>query len=109
MLAPAVPDAAPAASAIAFGPVQLQTEVIMKNRPIACVQVLAVAAGVSFLLAGCDKREEAAPVPAPAASAAAPAASTVTPPTGTTVGTEIDASVVTARVKSALLADRDAN
>jgi hyperosmotically inducible periplasmic protein len=82
------------------------TEVFMKHRSIALVQGLALAAAVSVLLAGCGKREEVAQ--APAASAAVPVASTVTPPTATTVGTEIDDSVVTARVKSALLADDDA-
>ncbi|MEK7230845.1 MAG: BON domain-containing protein [Pseudomonadota bacterium] len=49
-------------------------------------------AGVmTIFLAGCNKPQEA----------------TDTPPPSTTVGTEIDDSVVTARVKSALLADPD--
>jgi len=77
----------------------------MKIHPIALVQGLALACAVSILMTGCDQRQETAP--APAASAAAPAASTGTTASGTTVGTEIDDSVVTARVKAALLEDRD--
>jgi hyperosmotically inducible protein len=77
----------------------------MKARSTALVQGLALACAVSILLTACAKREEAAP--APAASTASPTATTGTPPTATTVGTEIDDSVVTARVKSALLADPD--
>ena len=69
---------------------------------------LALAGAVSILLAGCGQREQAASAPVAGATApAAPTASTGTPPAGTTVGTEIDDSVVTARVKSALLADKD--
>ena len=49
-----------------------------------------LAAATTFLAAGCGNREEAA---APAAK--------------TTVGTQIDDTVVTAKVKSALLADTD--
>ena len=96
----------------------------MKILPTAAVYGLAVA--LSILMTGCGQRQEEARAPAtgaavpaaPATSAAvpaapagtpaaatAPAASTGTPPSGTTVGTEIDDSVVTARVKSALLAD----
>lgn len=78
----------------------------MKVRPKAFVQALALAGAVSILLAGCGNREEVAI--APAAPAMAPAVSTGTPPAATTVGTEIDDSVITARVKSALLADHDA-
>jgi hyperosmotically inducible protein len=78
----------------------------MKARSKAFVQALALAGAVSILLTGCGNREELAA--APAATAMAPTASTGTPPAGTTVGTEIDDSVVTARVKSALLADHDA-
>jgi len=78
----------------------------MKVRSIAFVRGLALAGAVSILIAGCGNREEVAP--APGAGAMAPTASTGTPPSGTTVGTEIDDSVVTARVKSALLADHDA-
>lgn len=54
------------------------------------VQGLTLACAVSILMAGCGERQEAAPAPV-----------------STTVGTEIDDSVVTARVKSALLADHD--
>jgi len=78
----------------------------MKVRSTAFVQGLALAGAVSILIGGCGNREEA--VPAPAASTTVPTASTGTPPTGTSVGTEIDDSVVTARVKTALLADHDA-
>lgn len=78
----------------------------MKNHSKAFFQGLALAGAVSVLLAGCGNREEIAS--APGASALAPTASTGTPPGGTTVGTEIDDSAITARVKSALLADHDA-
>ena len=67
---------------------------------------LALAFAVPILLAGCDKSEEQAS--APPAVAVAPSASTVTAPVGTTVGNEIDDSVVTAKVKAALLADPEA-
>jgi len=50
-----------------------------------------LAGAMTILAAGCNK----------------PQATTGTPPPSTTVGTEIDDSVVTARVKSALLADPD--
>jgi hyperosmotically inducible protein len=56
-------------------------------------------------MTGCNNRQEEAR--APAASAPATAAGTATPASGTTVGTEIDDSVVTAKVKAALLEDRD--
>jgi len=82
----------------------------MKTRSIALVQAVALACAASVLLSACGRREEAAsaaPASAPAASAGAPTATTGMPPTATTVGTEIDDSVVTARVKSALLADPD--
>lgn len=80
------------------------------------VAVYGLVAALSILMTGCGQRQEEARTPAagaaaPAApagtpaAATAPAASTGTPPVGTTVGTEIDDSVVTARVKSALLAD----
>ncbi len=96
----------------------------MKILPTAAVYGLAVA--LSILMTGCGQRQEEARAPAtgaavpaaPATSAAVPAAPAGTPaaapapaprtgtrPSGTTVGTEIDDSVVTARVKSALLAD----
>ena len=77
----------------------------MKVRSNAFVQGLALAGAVSILLAGCSNREELAP--APAIGAMTPTAGIGTPAVGTTVGTEIDDSVVTARVKSALLADHD--
>jgi len=77
----------------------------MKAHTTALVQGLALACAASILLAGCGNREEEAR--APAAGTIAPAAGTGTPPAGTTVGTEIDDSVITARVKSALLADHD--
>jgi len=77
----------------------------MKVRATAFVQGLALAGVVSIGLAGCGNRAEEAR--APTAGAMAPTASTGTPPAGTTVGTEIDDSVVTARVKAALLADHD--
>lgn len=83
-----------------------QTGVLMKVRSNAFVQGLALAGAVSILIAGCSNREELAL--APAAGSPAPMASTVAAPVGTTVGTEIDDSVVTARVRTALLADHDA-
>ena len=49
----------------------------------------ALAAVIAIFIAGCDQSQQGTGTPAPA----------------TTVGTEIDDSVVTARVKSALLAD----
>ena len=77
----------------------------MKIRSKAFLQGLALAGAVSILITGCGKGEDVAL--APAAGTPAPAASTVTAPVGTTVGTEIDDGVVTARVKTALLADHD--
>jgi hyperosmotically inducible protein len=77
----------------------------MKFHPKALVQGFAIACAVSILLTGCGNRQEE--VRAPAAGTIAPVASTGTPPAGTTVGTEIDDSVVTARVKSALLENPD--
>jgi hyperosmotically inducible protein len=77
----------------------------MKVHSLVLVQGLALVCAVSILMTGCGKRDEAAP--APAASTPPPTASTGMPPTATTVGNEIDDSVVTARVKSALLADPD--
>jgi len=64
----------------------------MKFHPTALVQVLALAFAASILASGCDKQREG---------------TTGAPVSGTTVGTEIDDSVVTTRVKSALLADPD--
>ena len=78
----------------------------MKIHPIALVQGLALAAPCRFCSTGCGNRQEEAQR-AGRRHRSAPAASTGTPPAGTTVGTEIDDSVVTARVKSALLADPD--
>lgn len=46
---------------------------------------------MAFVIAGCDRPQEATGMPAPS----------------TTVGTEIDDSVLTARIKAALLADPD--
>ena len=80
----------------------------MKVRSKAFVQGLALTGAVTILLAGCGQREQVASAPAASTAApTAPTASTGTAPAGTTVGTEIDDSVVTARVKSALLADND--
>ena len=81
----------------------------MKVCSTAIIRRLALAGAVSILIVGCS-REEPARTPAAsgiasAAGTIAPAASTGTPPTATSVGTEIDDSVVTARVKAALLAD----
>lgn len=70
----------------------------MKFHPTSYVQGLALVCAVPLLLAGCDNRPSDAHTTAPGA---------VTPPASTSVGTEIDDSVVTARVKSALLADHD--
>ena len=78
----------------------------MKVRSKAFFQGLALAGAVTILLAGCGQREQVARG-GPAAAPPAPTAGTGTAPAGTTVGTEIDDSVVTARVKSALLADND--
>lgn len=52
---------------------------------------LALVFALSLWVVGCDRREDAVS----------------TPVSGTTVGTQIDDSVVTTRVKSALLADHD--
>ncbi|MBE0612670.1 MAG: BON domain-containing protein [Burkholderiales bacterium] len=85
----------------------------MKVRSMTMVRGLALAGAVSILIGGCGNREEVAAAPvaetaaAPVADTMAPTASTAMPPTGTTVGTEIDDSVITARVKAALLADGD--
>ncbi len=70
----------------------------MKIHPIALVQGLALACAASILMTGCGSRQEASPAPTPGAAA---------PVAGTSVGTLIDDSVVTTRVKSALLADQD--
>ncbi len=65
-----------------------------------------LAGAMALLAAGCNK----APDPVPATAAASPASSapsTPAVPPKTSVGTEIDDTVVTASVKSALLADAD--
>jgi hyperosmotically inducible protein len=67
-----------------------------------------LAAALSVLFVGCSREQEQAAQPAPASQAATttePAAATQ--PATTTVGTEIDDSVITTKVKSALLADPD--
>jgi hyperosmotically inducible protein len=63
----------------------------MKTRPGLLVLSIALASTMTIFVAGCNKPPQA----------------TGTPPPSTTVGTELDDSVVTARVKSALLADPD--
>ena len=63
----------------------------MRARPGLLVLSATLAGVMTIVIAGCNKPQEA----------------TGTPPPSTTVGTEIDDSVVTARVKSALLADPD--
>ena len=78
----------------------------MKISPMTLMQGLALAGAVSLLMTGCDNRQEEAR--APAGGTLAPTASSGTSPAGTTVGTEIDDSVVTTRVKAALLAEYDA-
>lgn len=63
----------------------------MKFHQTTMIQVLAISFAASILASGCDKLQGA----------------TSTPVSGTTVGTEIDDSVVTTRVRSALLGDPD--
>ena len=63
----------------------------MRTRLGLLVLSTTLAGVMTIFIAGCNKPQEA----------------TDTPPPSTTVGTEIDDSVVTARVKSALLADPD--
>src|SRR5450830_817223 len=63
----------------------------MKTRFDSLVLTAALASALSLLAAGCSK----------------PADTTGMPPPSTTIGTEIDDSVVTNRVKAALLADPD--
>jgi hyperosmotically inducible protein len=63
----------------------------MKARPASLVLTATLAGVMTIFFAGCDK----------------PQVATGAPPPSTTVGTEIDDSVVTARVKAALLADPD--
>ncbi|HEY8068060.1 MAG TPA: BON domain-containing protein [Burkholderiales bacterium] len=57
------------------------------------MQKIFLAAAASILIAGCGNSEQATPAPSPVAK--------------TTVGTEIDDTVVTTKVKSALLADAE--
>lgn len=61
----------------------LPSAILMRSLALACVS--------AFLTTGCDKSPEAP----------------LTPPATTSIGTEIDDSVVTTRVKSALLGDLD--
>lgn len=61
----------------------------MRTRPGLLIFSTALAGVITIVIAGCNKPQQA----------------TGTPPPSTTVGTEIDDSVVTARVKSALVAD----
>jgi hyperosmotically inducible protein len=76
---------------------------------------VALAGAMSVLIAGCDKNpeEQAAQQPATTSQAAtAPEAATADAagadqPATTTVGTEVDDSVITTKVKAALLADPD--
>ena len=75
----------------------------MKLHPV--VPGLGVACLLTMLMFGCGDRQEVAP--APAAVSTTETSVNVTPPATTTVGTEIDDSVVTAKVKSALLANPD--
>jgi len=63
-------------------------------RPHAILGVI-LSSAVLVLVSGCDSRQKDAPASAPAAPV-------------TSVGTEIDDSIVTTKVKSALLADQDA-
>jgi len=65
----------------------------MRNQTMLCL-----AGAMSLMLAGCNKPAD--PVPPAASTAAPPAAST-------TIGTEIDDTMLTTKVKSALLADPD--
>lgn len=64
----------------------------MNIRPYQLVFGVALAAGTALLVSGCNRQE-------PVAAAIAPAT--------TTVGTEIDDTVVTAKVKSALMGDQE--
>ena len=63
----------------------------MSFRPGMLALITTIAGLTAVMLAGCNRPNDA----------------TGTPPPATTVGTELDDSVVTARVKSALLADPD--
>lgn len=72
----------------------------MKTRLGPFVLGASLAGAMALLAAGCNK----APDPVPATAAASPAPAT---PSKTSVGTDIDDTVVTASVKSALLSDAD--
>lgn len=63
----------------------------MRTHPGLLVLAATLAGVMTIVVAGCNKPQQA----------------TGTPPASTTVGTEIDDSVVTTRVKSALVADPD--
>jgi len=67
-----------------------------------------LAAALALLFAGCSRQEQQAAQTAPTSQAVTTAEPvTATQPATTTVGTEIDDSVITTKVKSALLADPD--
>jgi hyperosmotically inducible periplasmic protein len=70
----------------------------MEVHQIAFVQAVALACAVSFGMGGCDSGQEEARAPAPF---------TMVKTASTTLGTEFDDSVITARVRSALLSDPD--
>jgi hyperosmotically inducible protein len=61
--------------------------------------IAALAGVMTMTLAGCDKPQVVAVAPSPTAA--------VTPPQSTSMGTDIDDTVVTGKVKSALFADAD--
>jgi hyperosmotically inducible protein len=68
----------------------------MEFHQLAFAQAVALACAVSFGMTGCDSGQEEARAPTPLVKTAS-----------TTVGTEIDDSVITGRVRSALLGDPD--
>jgi len=70
----------------------------MEIHQLAFVQAVALACAVSFGMTGCDSGQEEARAPAPF---------TKVKTVSTTVGTEIDDSIITGRVRSALLGDPD--
>lgn len=69
----------------------------------------AIFTAVCLVAAGCSKPVDSVPVTTPSApiNAMSPPPAVVTAPAGTTVGTAIDDTVVTASVKSALLSNAD--
>lgn len=73
------------------------------------IQRSAILTAVCLVAAGCSKPVDSVPVTAPTApvNAMSPPPAVVPAPAGTTVGTAIDDTVVTASVKSALLSDAD--